>query len=151
MVRAHPVDNGLVADDAGSPFARLTGRGHQFMPALKFAAGKLMVLYYDLRLDHTVGLFSPVSPSPNAFGLFFSEARQPAGEPFSDPRVFTPFVTDTGLTLRRHTLDVRVAQASPAASPAFTSARVLAVRLGSRPGSRPSSSSRSILRTCRCS
>ncbi|HEY3351053.1 MAG TPA: hypothetical protein VGM13_14840 [Thermoanaerobaculia bacterium] len=131
-----PVDNGIVVDDTNIPFASLTGRGHQLMPALRFAAGKLMVLYYDLRLDHTVGLFSPIAPAPNAFGLFFSEVRQPAGEPLTDPRVFTPFVTDTGLTLRRHTLDVRVAQASPAASPAFTSARVSRYVFGSRPGQR---------------
>ncbi|MBK9062975.1 MAG: DUF642 domain-containing protein [Acidobacteria bacterium] len=130
---AMPVDNGAVADDEGNPFFGLTGRGHQLMPALRFAAGKLMVLYYDLRLDHTVGVFTPFRPAPNAFGLFFSEARQPAGESLSDPRVFTPFITDTGLTSRRHTLDVRVALASPAASPAFTSARVSRYVFGSRP------------------
>ncbi|MDL2718059.1 MAG: hypothetical protein PT977_09910 [Acidobacteriota bacterium] len=129
-----PVDNTIVKDDEGNAFLGLTLRGHQIMPALRFAAGKLMVLYYDLRLDHTFGLYSPSVPAPSPAGLFFKETRQPAGEPFSDPRVFTPFVTDTGLTLRRHTIDVRVAQASPAASPAFTSARVSRYVFGSRPG-----------------
>ena len=84
------------------------------MPALKFAAGKLMVLYYDLRLDHTVGIFQPVSPAPSPAGLFFTETRLPKGElPAAPASVFTPFLTDSGLVLRRHTIDVRVAQADP--------------------------------------
>jgi hypothetical protein len=131
-----PVDNGLVADDEGSFFTNVSGRGHQLMPALKFAAGKLMVLYYDLRLDHTVGIFRPVIPAPSPAGLFFTETRQARGElPGAPATVFTPFLTDGGLTLRRHTIDVRVAQADPATSPTFTSARVSRYVYGSRPGS----------------
>ncbi len=130
-----PVDNGLVADDEGG-FFTISGRGHQLMPALKFAAGKLMVLYYDLRLDHTIGIFSPVLKPPSPAGLFFTETRQLLVEPTTSPSVFTPFLTDAGLTVRRHTIDVRVAQADPGTSPAFTSARVSRYVYGSRPGSR---------------
>ena len=130
-----PVDNDSILDDEGSFFTTLSGRGHQLMPALKFAAGKLMVLYYDLRLDHTVGIFSPVLNAPSPAGLFFTETRQPRGElPGAVSSVFTPFLTDAGLTLRRHTIDVRVAQADPAASPTFSSARVSRYVYGSRPG-----------------
>src|ERR1041385_7326241 len=31
-------------------------RGHQFMPSLTFGGGKLMVLFYDTRDDHTLAL-----------------------------------------------------------------------------------------------
>ncbi|MEO8056330.1 MAG: hypothetical protein ABI768_14315, partial [Acidobacteriota bacterium] len=131
-----PVDNGYVNDDEGVAFA-ISGRGHQLMPALKFAAGRLMVLYYDLRLDHTVGIFQPVSLAPSQAGLFFTETRLPKGElPAAPSSVFTPFLTDAGLTLRRHTIDVRVSQAAPGAFPSFTSARVSRYVYGSRPGTR---------------
>ena len=130
------VDNAFASDDEGSLFTTVSGRGHQLMPALRFTAGKLMALYYDLRLDHTIGHFSPVSPAPSPAGLFFKETRQTAGElPGAPGSVFTPFLTDTGLTLRRHTIDVRVAQADAGPSPAFSSARVSRYVYGSRPGS----------------
>jgi hypothetical protein len=129
-----PIDNGLVLDDEGNPFGGLAGCGHQLMPALRFGAGKLMAVYYDLRLDHTIGLFAPVAHPPSSAGLFFTETRLWLGEPPSDTKAFTPFVTDTDHTLRRHTLDVRVAQASPAAFPSFTSARASRYVFGSRPG-----------------
>src|SRR5207245_8674242 len=49
------VDNTPISDDYSNSFTR----GNQFMPSLTFAAGKLMVLYYDLHLDHTLGAFAP--------------------------------------------------------------------------------------------
>jgi len=33
-----------------------SGRGHQIMPAITFANGRLTILYYDLRYDHYVKL-----------------------------------------------------------------------------------------------
>ena len=52
---AAPVDGGSISDDSGNTFAR----GHQFMPQLTFASGRLMLVYYDQRLDHTLSLFKP--------------------------------------------------------------------------------------------
>jgi len=84
------VDNGMVA-------------GHQLMPSLTFAGGKLMVAYYDLREDQA-DVFSKFVDETNAL---FVETSTGTFTPRS-PR-------------RRHTLDVRAAQASPAASPIFAS------------------------------
>lgn len=134
------VDNGAVADDFSGSFTR----GNQFMPALTFAGGKLMVLYYDLHLDHTLGSFSPAYPSaynfnadgfpvPDAQGRLVLEQRVGISEPLAP--IFGPFVNDAGLTAMRHLLDVRVAQFTPtgicpAGAPSFTTARVSQFRFG---------------------
>lgn len=105
--------------------------GHQFMPEMAFTGGKLMIGYYDQREDHTLGLFTPNTPFvPDSNGLFYEEARDPRGE--SATTVFTPFLSDDGLTIRRHTLDVVIAQANPGAQPAFTTARVSQYKFGLR-------------------
>jgi alpha-tubulin suppressor-like RCC1 family protein len=84
-----------------------SGRGHQIMPAITFANGRLTILYYDLRFDHYVDFYSP----GNIFGTYTSTLI-PEGElapPVSNPSdVFTPYIDDYGLTLRRHTIDLRV-------------------------------------------
>ncbi len=151
------VDNAAVVDDTGHSFSR----GHQFMPQATFNGGRLTIIYYDLRLDHTLGLFDPVKvpgfPKPDARGRFELETRSPcivaptpnqpcAGEAkLADPDgapVFTPFISDMAftaggvayplLTLRRHTLDVRLAQAGPGASPVFTTKRLSNYKFGTR-------------------
>ena len=85
-----------------------SGRGHQIMPAITFAQGRLTLLYYDLRLDHYVGLYNPNSSSLTGY----SETLEPEGElapPDPMPNlVFTPYIDDYGLTMRRHTIDLRV-------------------------------------------
>ncbi len=85
-----------------------SGRGHQIMPAITFAQGRLSLLYYDLRLDHYAGFYSPNSSSSTGY----TETLEPEGElapPSPIPsEVFTPFIDDYGLTVRRHTLDLRV-------------------------------------------
>ncbi len=115
-----PVDNGMSTDDAGMIFTR----GHQFMPSIAITGGKVMLAYYDLRLDHTLGFFTPskapLQPDPNNGGKLYNEARTPEGElPLNPGAVFTPFVDDLGLTQRRHTVDLMVAQAVPGPKPAF--------------------------------
>jgi hypothetical protein len=84
-----------------------SGRGHQIMPAITFANGRLTILYYDLRFDHYVNFYSPGSISGT-----YNSALVPEGElapPASNPaEVFTPYIDDFGLTLRRHTIDLRV-------------------------------------------
>lgn len=118
-----------------------TARGHQIMPALSFAAGKLMLAFYDLREDHTIGIFTP-----NGDGSF-SETREPRGDlapaPGEPAKVFTEFIADvapSGFSAlqRRHTIDVRASQAnvSSAGPVAFNpSERVSQYVFGSRPGS----------------
>ena len=64
-------------------------RGHQIMPSLTFAAGKLMMVWHDQRYD-VPGFFD------NCFGYYIAEVYQ-----------------------RRHTTDIRVAQANPGLEPIF--------------------------------
>jgi hypothetical protein len=117
------------------------GRGHQFMPAMTFGGGKVMVVYYDARLDSTVGNF--VSQG----GGRYLESRVPAGDLATSPahpeKVFTAGLQDKapdglglGPLLRRHTIDVFAAQADAADAPVFTVARVSLYIFGSRPGAK---------------
>ncbi len=110
-------------------------RGHQVMPQITIIAGKLFVLYYDFREDHTIGRFLPHNPFlSDANGNFYSEDRLLEGEmPNSPGQVFTPFLTDSGLSQRRHTIDLVVAQADTSLTPfAFTTARVSRYNFGLR-------------------
>src|SRR5258706_13011221 len=78
------VDNNTLTDDSNGSFSRR----HQFMPQLTFSGGKLMALYYDLRLDHTLGLFtpnSPFAPDRTLGGRFYKEARTLEGELSGSP------------------------------------------------------------------
>src|SRR5215469_16957227 len=130
------IDNGPLMEN-GQPVLDTSGnqlaRGHQAMPQITMAGGKLFVLYYDLRQDHTTGLFLPNSPfASDAKGNFYQENRQPKGElPASPAQVFTPVLTDANLTLQRHTIDVVVAQAT-APSLVFSTARVSRYNFGLR-------------------
>ena len=74
----------IVVDEFGQP-------GHQVMPALALAAGKLMLVYYDFRNDIS-----------QTFGRYVNEAEaaQAAG--------------------LRHTVELRAAMAEPARLPVFT-------------------------------
>src|SRR5260370_37759965 len=107
----------MSTDDFGNVYSR----GHQFMPAIAIVGGKVMVTYYDLRLDHTVGFFTPsdppLQPDPNHGGRLYAEARPPEGE--LPAAVFTPFVDDLGLTLRPHPLALMDAPATPGANTVF--------------------------------
>ncbi|MFL6314505.1 MAG: beta strand repeat-containing protein [Terriglobales bacterium] len=142
-----PVDLGLVADDNGNPFTNLTNpsRGHQIMPTLSFNAGKLMLVYYDLRQDHTLGVFT-LTPDLTSY----IETRKLLGEldpsdaNFNPAAVFNSFMTDgangvgSTLTIRRHTIDLQGAQTSPAAAgslvvPSFNSFRVSRYQFGVNP------------------
>src|SRR6266851_2157860 len=104
-----PIDNGYVFDDSGNPFLNLSDHGHQIMPSMNFNAGKLTLIYYDLREDHTMGVFTP---SSDASG--YTETRQFLADLTSNvASVFTSFIDDSTLTVRRHTMDVQGAQADP--------------------------------------
>ena len=137
------VDNGPLLDDSGNPLTGLSGRGHQVMPSLTFNAGKLMMIYYDLREDHTIGQFTPLS---NKSG--YGETRFFEGELSSrddaDASVFNFWIDDAGappthpLTIRRHTIDLQGAQATPRAPlnlsvPSFSAFRIAHYQFGINP------------------
>jgi hypothetical protein len=67
--------------------------GHQLMPSLTYAGGKLMLIYYDVRETRS-----------QSFTQYIDDATA-----FTNPEA-------TGL---RHTIDLRASMASPAASPVF--------------------------------
>ena len=122
------------------PVSDYAGRGHQFMPAMTFGGGKVMVIFYDVRQDNTVGNFTSLG------GSDYVEKRVPAGDLATTPphpeKVFTNFLLDAapaslnlGGLLRRHTIDVFAAQADPADLPVFSLARVSQYIFGSRQNS----------------
>jgi Concanavalin A-like lectin/glucanases superfamily/VHL beta domain len=121
------VDNGPITNDAGGTFDLKSG--HQVMPAMNFNQGKLTLLYYDLRQDHTEGNFKPSLDSSNNFqpdpkGNFFEETRDVVPESII-AGVFDPgLISDAGLTMRRRTIDVVMAQSNLALVPTFSYARV---------------------------
>lgn len=136
---ATPIDIGPVNGDNGTQFTNLSGRGHQIMPTMSFNAGKLSLAYYDLRQDHTVGVFSPTTDANG--NPVYSEARQLLEElggtcsGFGFNNVFNSWIDDMTLGCRRHTIDVMGAQASPQSAgvvspPSFNTFRVSRYLMG---------------------
>ena len=127
-----PVDAAAIVDDYGTPFSL----GHQFMPQLTSVAGRLLLVYYDQRLDHTSAfhIFNPNFPTTDS--RFYLVAQLPKGElipPVPNPNpVFTLNIDDAMLTERRHTVDLRVAEATAGASPSFTPSTVSQYKFGVR-------------------
>ena len=142
-----PVDLGLVPDDLGNPFPNLSNpsRGHQLMPSLSFNAGKLMLAYYDLRQDHTLGILTPAADQKSYLESRALEGElDPTSPAFNPTAVFNSFVSDSALlaapflTIRRHTIDMEGAQASPMSAgslvvPSFTSFRISRYQFGINP------------------
>jgi uncharacterized protein YjbI with pentapeptide repeats len=100
----------IMVDNPSQSATNPSGRGHQIMPAMTFANGRLTLLYYDLRLDHYADFYTP---NPASLGNYTAmlEAQgelAPGATPAEKNQVFTPYIDDAGLTLRRHTLDLRV-------------------------------------------
>ena len=125
------VDGNALRDDSGTLF----GSGHQFMPQVTFSQGRLMVLYYDQRLDHTLGLFTPNQPfSPDANGNFYKAFRssRPISPKVEPVAVFGLTIDDLGLQYRRHTIDLRVAEAIPGGTMSFRSSSVSQYKVGLR-------------------
>ncbi len=136
------VDNGGVPDDYGNPLVTNAGtslsRGHQFMPAISFIAGKLTVTYYDEREDHTLGFYTPKTDLTG-----YTEIRELMGELVGNAAsnlVFNSVVSDAAppLVSYRHTIDIEGAQASTSsggslAVPSFTPFRISKYAVGLNP------------------
>jgi hypothetical protein len=137
-IPAVPLDDQPVADGAGHAFSR----GHQFMPQLTFSQGRIVAVYYDSRLDHTRTYYRPYDPcqpagtcwGPDPQGRWYTEERGPLGERglSLDWGGGLGELDDTDLTQMRHTVEVRVATATPAAQPRFTSIALSSMPFGSR-------------------
>ncbi len=149
--RARAVDGAPITVDATPIPGRGVGefsKGHQFMPSITFSQGKLMLVYYDTRLDHTRAYFNPNKPfDADAQGSFYEVIRGPLGAPpvsnenipvgpdnqlDADDAVFNAFVDDGNLTKVRHTVDVRVASALPSDAPSFSAAQLSKFPFGTR-------------------
>ncbi len=123
-------------------------RGHQFMPSITFSQGRLMMVYYDTRLDHTRAYYRPYDPFlPDGTGSFYDLVRGPLGAPTADANnvpasadtqldawsdVFNLFVDDGNLRQVRHTVDVRLASALPSDAPAFSALPLSKFPFGTR-------------------
>ncbi len=84
------------------------GRGHQIMPALAVAAGKLVLAYYDFRADVS-----------QVFGRYANEA-------------------EAAVAGVRHTVDLRAAMADPGNVPVFTDYATVSGSSPARPSSQAS-------------
>jgi Putative Ig domain/Galactose oxidase, central domain len=100
----------MVDNPSKNALTNPSGRGHQIMPAITFANGRLTLLYYDLRLDHYQDDYTSSPSSPTGYTATLTPEGELAGSSPNPAKVFTPFIDDAGLTLRRHTLDMRVLQ-----------------------------------------
>jgi len=122
-----------------SPVENPPTRGHQLMPSLTFAGGKLVLVYYELREDSSDAQYAPLG------GGQYSMTEVPVGDlapPNPQPaKVFNNFIADAAPAgfspiQRRHTIDVRASQANPGKVPVFSaSVQVSDYLFGSRPGS----------------
>ena len=112
------------------------------MPTLTFSQGKLVVVYYDSRLDHTRTFYTPhqtqdpCAPvgscwAPNSEGRWYDEERRPVGERTGLDWT-TAELDDSLMAQKRHTIDVRMAMAEASAAPVFTSAPLSRMPFGER-------------------
>ena len=83
-----------------------TGAGHQIMPALAFAGGKVALAYYDLRDDASSGFEDLVFE----YGFkAFTDCQAAGGGTLAFSAVFACMLTHPDGLSRRHTLDMRAA------------------------------------------
>src|SRR5205085_590443 len=117
--------------------------GHQLMPSLTFAYGKLMLTFLDTRDDNTTGYLQCPNGQTCTKTSDLVEVRKPTKgsdlELGNLTKVFSPTISDAGMKIR-HTIDVRGALVDPAlfngSTLAFNSVRVSQYPFGSRPNSK---------------
>jgi len=98
----------MVDNPAANAQTNPSGRGHQIMPAIAYANGRLTLLYYDLRLDHYQDFYTPDVSSLTGYDATETPEGELAGANPTPATVFNLFIDDAGLKLRRHTLDLRI-------------------------------------------
>ena len=117
------VSNDGVTWSAGQPVANDTSRGHEIMPAMTIAGGRLQIVWYDLYDDHTYDLYAFDPGNADALTWPYRKTRTYTGD-LSHPnpttaelaKVFWGQVEDrlpadiNGTLTRRHTIDVQAAQ-----------------------------------------
>ena len=111
-----------------------SNRGHQILPTMAFAAGKLTVAWYDLRNDDLLATYTALGVSGQFSETFENDGGAPDFPAFGtyvqDPA--PPYSSDA----RRQTLDVRAAQGVPGNPPTFfPSVQVSGYPYGSVPAS----------------
>ncbi len=103
-----------------APIDNPSVRGHQFMPAMTYAGGKILVTWYDMRDDHTYGTYT-IGPGGKLTETRVSTLCSSTVTTGCDTQaqVFTPTISDAYLSGTsivplhwRHTVDVRVTQAT---------------------------------------
>lgn len=113
-------------------------RGHQWMPALTFTGGNLTLVYYDSRNDHMQGVL--VCPLQTCVAVSdYVTTLQMIGND-NPANIFNAQIADTSNLMRRHTIDVRVAQSPPGPTLSFSpSVQVSQYLFGSstQPGPEP--------------
>jgi hypothetical protein len=113
--------------DKSSPTA--TKYGHQFMPALSFAFGKMMLAWFDSRNDNKQAILACTVSSCGSLSQLQQQSVPIPGSslvptnPATFLTVFTPFILDPNSGIR-HTIDVFGAMIDPAtqtntAAPSF--------------------------------
>ncbi|MEO7156656.1 MAG: hypothetical protein ABI039_03780, partial [Vicinamibacterales bacterium] len=86
------------------------GSGHQIMPALAFAGGKMALAYYDLRDDKAAIAAGRFEDLVFEYGQAeFDYCMAAAISPFNFNLVYTCIVTSTTKLSLRHTIDMRAA------------------------------------------
>ena len=91
--------------------------GHQFMPSLNFAYGKIMLAWFDSRRDNLQSVLHCANAPCNDLSKVTVTDQQIPGSTLSNPAtVFTPLISDPNSGVR-HTIDVYGAMINPAAGP----------------------------------
>ena len=84
--------------------------GHQFMPSLNFAYGKLMLAWFDSRRDNLESVLSCASGNCSDLSMLTKQDQALPGSSIANPTtVFTPLISDTGSGASqsvRHTIDI---------------------------------------------
>ena len=111
-----------VADGSAASTTTTKTYGHQFMPSLNFAYGKMMLAWFDSRRDN---LQSVLQCPPNTTCTDLSQVSLVdvpiPGSTIANPAtVFTPLISDPNSGVR-HTIDVYGAVLDPSAGPAIFS------------------------------
>lgn len=95
-----------------------SAHGHQIMPALSSANGKLTLAWYDFRNDDLGAIYAATS-TPGSYSVSFPPLlpgfTQVFGTQISDPPPYSPPPS------LRHTVEVRTARAAPGYPPVFDS------------------------------